>query len=176
MWPVAGLLLNQPKRQPARWPLGKLAVGPSVSLLPIRLGTVKRSRGGPWKFVNLKRPGNQQIRASPSACVLFIQITQRRVSGACWTIRHGVHYGPPVIPFVARVLFCVTSERFSPSGSRFCFVVFESDSTLGFSAAAQVPDVCKQYMSATGSSRGLQERKKKRLPFKKCVHFPSLIR
>lgn len=50
MWPVAGLLLNQPKRQQARWPLGKLAVRPSVSLLPIRLGTVKRSRGGPLEI------------------------------------------------------------------------------------------------------------------------------
>lgn len=54
MWPVAGLLLNQPVRQQARWPLGKLAVRPSVSSLPIRPSTVKRSRGGLCKFVNLK--------------------------------------------------------------------------------------------------------------------------
>lgn len=53
-WPVVGLLLNQPTRQQARWPLGELAVRPSVSLLPIRPGTVKRSRGGLCRFVNLK--------------------------------------------------------------------------------------------------------------------------
>lgn len=54
MWPVVGLLLNQPAWQQARWPLGKLAVRPSVSSLPIRPGAVKRSRGGLCKFVNLK--------------------------------------------------------------------------------------------------------------------------
>lgn len=53
-WPVVGLLLNQPTRQQARWPLAELAVRPSVSLLPIRPGTVKRSRGGLCRFVNLK--------------------------------------------------------------------------------------------------------------------------
>ena len=42
----------------SRWPLGKLAVRPSVSSLPIRPGTVKRSRGGLCRFVNLKHQGS----------------------------------------------------------------------------------------------------------------------
>lgn len=44
----------------SRWPLGRLAVRPSVSSLPIRHSTVKRSRGGICRFVTLQHQGGSK--------------------------------------------------------------------------------------------------------------------